>query len=137
MESQLEVVRTAYRLLVDESRIPVDAKRVAEAALSVPEGEDAPWGAVRAMARAVGDPHTVLIPAGAGTNMQRMVTGGACTLPGFAVHRTEEGFVVGDVEPGSVAGNAGLRSGDVVLAIDGTPMSRGFEDLVTLMAKPE
>jgi carboxyl-terminal processing protease len=138
MQNQLEVVRDAYRVLVDESRIPVDAKRVSEAALSAHGDAETPWAAVRAMARAVDDPHTILISPAVGAQMMAFISGGPTTLPGFAMHRTADGrFVVGDVTAGGSAAAAGLAPGDVVVSIDGSPVSRNFEDQVDFLNRTE
>lgn len=136
MQTQLEAVRAAYRLLVDESKIPVDSRQVSEAALSVGTDSETPWSAVRAMARAVADPHTVVIPPRAGTQVQALVFGNDMNHPGFTMHRCADRFVVGEVT-GEGAIVAGLRPGDEVVSIDGRPVHRGFEDLVELMDKPE
>jgi carboxyl-terminal processing protease len=137
MGSHLEVVGTAYRLLVDESQIPVDAQRVSEAALA-PGGGETPWAAVHAMARAVGDPHTVLVSPAAGPRLQALVFGKNSSHPGFTVHRCADAcFVVGEVVSGAPADMAGLRPGDEVVSIDDQPVSHGFEDVLELMGRPE
>jgi carboxyl-terminal processing protease len=136
MQTQLEAVRVAYRLLVDESKVPVDARRVSEAALSVGTESEAPWAAVRAMARAVTDPHTVVIPPGAGPQVQALVFGNDTNIPGFTLHRCGDRFVVGEVT-GDTALAAGLRPGDEVVSLDGRPVHSGFEDLLELMGNPE
>jgi len=134
MEPELEEVRTDYRILVDESRIPVDAKRVSEAALSAGGDAQTPWAAVRAMVRAVDDPHTILFSPAAGAQMMAFISGGKTTLPGFTMHRTADGrFVVGDVVAGGSAAAAGLLPGDVVASIDGSPGSGNFDDHVEFL----
>jgi carboxyl-terminal processing protease len=138
MENTLEIVRTASRILVEESRIPVDAKKISEASEAGDRDAPTPWAAVRAMARAVNDPHTMLLSPAVGAQMQALIMGQSVPAPGFTLHRvTDGGFVVGEVVPGGPGAHAGLEPGDVVLSLDGSAVTRGFEDTIELMGKPE
>jgi carboxyl-terminal processing protease len=129
-----DVVRLAYRILVEQSRLPIDATQV-RAAASAFAGDR--WRAIFAMARAANDPHTMLLTPNAGSRMQSMVLGGAVATPGFSVHRSGDRIVVNDVYPGGPAEKAGLASGDVLLSLDGALVERGMEEILQLAGAAE
>jgi carboxyl-terminal processing protease len=130
MSIEPDRVRQVHELLVNGSRVPADPSKVREAARFDAGGAVTHWPAIRAMARAANDPHTMLLGAGAMECLRRVVVCAPSTTPGFTLHRTECGFVLGEVVTGSAAEGSGLAPGDVVLSFDGAPVARGMEDVM-------
>lgn len=158
------VFRTAYRAVVAESVVSLDARSLAAAVLALEPSSlaetlpddfgsdvdrDAGWLAVRlqsssvfdaidAMVRAGGVPHLMLVTPALGPGIGASGRGLPSLAPGFGMHAVPDcGFVVGDVTGGGAADRAGLRVGDVVSAIDGAPVRRPLADLLRLLGRQE
>jgi len=87
-------------------------------------GDPRLWEAVRAMVSATEDPHTLLFPPEQMKALIAFVNGVPTVENGAAVGFLRDGRrLVTDVDPSSPTGKAGLRPGDVVLAIDGREAS--------------
>ncbi len=81
----------------------------------------------------LGDPHTWFIPARGARQFPAVLAGEAATLPGFTLHGTADGFVVGETLRGSPAEAAGLKAGDLVRSIAGVPVTMGMRDTFRVM----
>lgn len=103
---------------VDWPALRAPALAQAEAAAS----DAALYQVLKAMVAALRDPHTELLTAREAVDARRFVAPrhGA----GFAV--LDDALVLLDVDAGSPAAAAGLRAGDVVLAVDGTRTDAAF-----------
>jgi carboxyl-terminal processing protease len=82
------------------------------------------WETVRAMITATEDPHTILFSPEQLKAVEPFLSGLPSVEDGAAMGLLPDGrYVVTDVDPSSPTGKAGLRPGDVVLAIDGREAS--------------
>jgi carboxyl-terminal processing protease len=92
-------------------------------------GDTCLWEAIRAMIAATDDPHTMLFSPEQLKAFEPFFAGLPSVDFGAAMGSLPDGrYIVMDVEPSSPAGKAGLKPGDVVLALDGreaSMLSRG------------
>jgi carboxyl-terminal processing protease len=90
---------------------------------TIPTGRDITYGAIRGSISALNDPYTVFIePADRATERERLQ--GTFGGIGAFISRSEEtGEVILDPIPGNPAEAAGVLSGDVLLAVDGRPVT--------------
>jgi len=87
-------------------------------------GDTRLWETVKAMITATEDPHTVLFSPEQLKALDPFLNGLPSVENGAAIDFLRDGrYVVTDVDPSSPTGKAGLRPGDVVLAIDGREAS--------------
>jgi carboxyl-terminal processing protease len=88
------------------------------------QGDTYLWEAVRAMITATEDPHTLLFSPEQLKAVEPFLSGLPSVESGAAIGFLRDGRrLVTDVDPSSPTGKAGLRLGDVVLAIDGREAS--------------
>jgi len=106
-------------------------EQYARAALSEQKrGDTCLWEAVRAMVAATEDPHTMLISPAQSRAAGPFLEGLPSVYFGAAIGFLPDGrYLVIDVDLSSPAGKAGLKPGDVVLAMDGREAStlRAFD----------
>src|SRR5947209_13305639 len=82
------------------------------------------WETVKAMITATEDPHTMLFSPEQLKALDPFLNGLPSLENGAAIDFLRDGrYIVTDVDPSSPTGKAGLRPGDVVLAIDGREAS--------------
>lgn len=98
--------------------------------------DDAVLRAAHAMTDAAGDPSTFALSPGAKQGLFNLVSGSPVVQPGIVLARSGERFAIGHVVTNSGAAAAGARRGDLVVALDGFPIRRGFVDLMPLFGAP-
>ena len=155
------VLAKAYRALTEETLAPGSPAEVYRAALlalgaSEVEGEasadalearatsliheralgrEAMWRAIEAMAAASGNPHALLIRE---ADVGASVAGLPHVSLGMRVATAEDGrFVVTQVFAGGPAEGAGVKEGDVLVALDGRRVARGARDLFRYSGRPK
>jgi carboxyl-terminal processing protease len=110
-QSQFEIFWEAWRVIEDRfyTEEPLDSQQMT-------------YGAIRGMVAALGDPHTAFLePAQA--ELFRTDLEGEFSGIGATVTVSEEGYIrVTKPLPGSPAEEAGLRSGDLIIEVDGHPV---------------
>lgn len=98
---------------------------------------DAVLRAARAMTVAVGDTQTFALSKPNVQALFAIVAGVAVVEPGIAVHKLDDGrWAISDVVPGSAAASSGLARGDILVTVDGTPIVRGWVDLLPWIGVP-
>ena len=107
LPAELETVGEAYRILLDEH---VDHE--------VLEPESLSEGAIRGMLEALDDPHASYLSAEQHSREQEGYRGYFEGI-GAQVTLTDEGLTVIAPIPGAPAEEAGIRAGDLILAVDG------------------
>jgi carboxyl-terminal processing protease len=84
----------------------------------LPTTRELTYAAIRGMLRRVGDPHAALFEPVVGQRFQDDFAGRAGVI-GLYPEKRDGQMLVGVVFPGEPADQAGLREGDVILAVDG------------------
>jgi carboxyl-terminal processing protease len=161
-EPKPETLAGAYRVLMRDGAVPFDAATLATAAREALPGSgdresfdadveknakrlerasrslapEAVRPAFEAMMRATGDPHTFTLDTSGEEALIGAVGGEPGVASGLSVHGLSDGrFAINGVASGSAAAAAGLKAGDVLLAIDGKRLVRGQDVLLAFLGK--
>lgn len=86
----------------------------------LPRGGDVTYAAIEGVIAATGDPHSSFLDPAAAQEFENDLEGQFEGI-GARVDMSEQGLVIVTPYPGTPAAEAGLRPGDLVLEIDGTP----------------
>jgi C-terminal processing protease CtpA/Prc len=119
-----------------------DAELLRHAALVLALRHELPADAVvraaQAMVAAAHDASTFVLDKPALDALFALIDGGPVVQPGMLYHQLpDQRWAVSEVFPGGPAAAAGVLPGDILVSLDGTPITRGYVDLTPLLgAKP-
>jgi len=95
------------------------------------------WSAAKAMVSALGDKYSRFLTPDEAKH-EKDVVGGRYVGIGVMLSKSDKGYVVVKVFPGSGAADAGMLPGDVIVEVDGVETaSLSFEELARLLRGPE
>ena len=90
---------------------------------ALPEARDVTYGAIRGSLATLNDPYTVFIEPAAREVERERLQGKFGGIGAYIVRSEETGEVILETIPGNPAEIAGIVTGDVLLAVDGTPVT--------------
>ena len=94
-------------------------------------------GTLEELFQAIGDPYTYYMSAEDYQAFTDAVEGASQVGIGVAIQYKDEGILISRVIPGGTAEEAGLKAGDIIVAIDGAPCVPGQEGDATRIAGEE
>ncbi|MGQ9459025.1 MAG: S41 family peptidase [Anaerolineae bacterium] len=102
----------------------------------LPQGQEVPYAAIRGVLAVLGDPYTVLVEPSP-RELERDSLRGHFGGIGAWVRQREDGAITLSPMPGQPADRAGIREGDVLLSVDGTPIAGlSVDEVVALVRGP-
>lgn len=102
----------------------------------VSQGQDLPYAAIRGVLAVLDDPYTVLVEPSP-RELERDSLRGHFGGIGAWVRQREDGAITLSPMPGQPADRAGVREGDVLLSVDGTPVEGlSVDEVVALVRGP-
>ncbi len=90
---------------------------------TIPEARDVTYGAIRGSLATLNDPYTVFIEPAAREVERERLQGTFGGIGAYIVRSEETGEVMLETIPGNPAEIAGIMTGDILLAVDGTPIT--------------
>lgn len=90
---------------------------------TIPEARDVTYGAIRGSLATLNDPYTVFIEPAAREVERERLQGTFGGIGAYIVRSEETGEVILETIPGNPAEIAGIITGDVLLAVDGAPIT--------------
>lgn len=100
----------------------------------LPQGQEVPYAAIRGVLAVLNDPYTVLVEPSP-RELEKDSLRGSFGGIGAWVTQREDGAIVLSPMAGRPADRAGVREGDVVVAVDGTPVEGLSQDEVVALIR--
>ena len=101
----------------------------------LPDGFDG-MTSLEELLAAIHDPYTVYLPPKSYTSLMDSIDGGTVVGIGATIRRVyEDGYRILSILPDSPALDAGLQPGDVILAVDGSPLTGDIDPTTRIMGE--